>query len=436
MGGIGDHPGEAGGVEVAFFQVEFPGPDLPGEQPALEPVRKLADDALQVRELLVEVRAQPVQLVRLAELRRVDDLVVVRAVGVVLVAVGEVAPRPGAPGRLARGVGVLVSELQAAGVEAVRVAGVGLLLAGAVAHLGAFHALGGGVVGIAGLTFVECAGIALAFGFLVVGFVVLRIGLLVGEAERPQQLAQRLRVGTLVADATRERDEVRADGALELRAPVLQGPCGRRRRKLAEHRLARQKADHLGQRRLPGITGAVEIERCDPRFERRVEIDGDAGHRPGAEHLAPGLLQHVEHLAGLCAARHVPGVQRRVVVAQLQRRRVRLAAGAHDLLVRQRRIRALDPHRAPRRTRSFGHELDVELPGAPDRPRRRRRGPAERVEGFVRPARAVLQDRCHGAPPCITGSTARSRRKPPVPAAASGDVRGGSVASSRALRSG
>lgn len=108
MGGVRDHPRETGGVEVAFFEIEFPGPDLLGEQPALEPVRELADDALQVRELLVEVRAQPVQLVRLAELRRVDDLVVVGAIRVVLVAIEDVVARLGTPGRLARGLGVIV----------------------------------------------------------------------------------------------------------------------------------------------------------------------------------------------------------------------------------------------------------------------------------------------------------------------------------------
>ena len=395
MGGVRDHPREAGGVEVAFLEVELPGPDLLGEQAALEPVGELADDALQVRELLVEVRAQPAQLVRLAELRRVDGFVVVRAIGVVLVAVGEVAPRLGAPDRLARGLGVLVAELQAAGVEAVRVPGVGLVLAGALAHLGAFHALGSRVVGIAGLALVQRARVAVALGLVVVRFVPLRVGLLVGEPEGAQQLAHRPRIGPLIARATGQLGEVRADHAFELRPPVLQHLHRRGRRKLAEHGLAREQSEHLGERRPFGVAEAVEAQGFDPRVERGVEVDGDPGHRPRAERLAPRLFQDVEHLAGLGAARRVPGVERRVVVAQLQRRRIGLAAGAYHLLVRQRRIRARDPHRPPRRAGALGHELDVQLPGAPDRPRRRRGGAAERVEGPVGPGRAVSGERRH-----------------------------------------
>ena len=147
------------------------------------------------------------------------------------------------------------------------------------------------------------------FGVVVLGFVVLRIGLLVGESERSQQLAHRLRVGPLVVHAARELDEVRADDALELRAPVLQRLHRRRRRKLAEHRLACEQPEHLGQRRLLRIAEAIEVQRRDPRFERGVEIDGDSGHRLRAEHLAARLLQRIEHLSGLCAARHVPGVE-------------------------------------------------------------------------------------------------------------------------------
>ena len=110
---------------------------------------------------------------------------------------------------------------------------------------------------------------------------------------------------------------------------------GRGGRKLAEHRLASEEPQHLRVRCLLGIALTVEVERSDPCFERGVEIDGDPGHRLRAQHLAAGLLQHVEHLPGLRAARDVPGMEGRVVVAQLERHRVGLAAGAHHLLVRQ-----------------------------------------------------------------------------------------------------
>ena len=163
----------------------------------------------------------------------------------------------------------------------------------------------------------------------------------------------------------------------------------------AQHGLAREQSEHLGQRRLLGVREAIEVQRRDARLEGGIEIDGDAGHRLRAEHLAPRLLQGVEHLPGLGAARHVPGVERRIVVAQLQRRRVGLSAGAHHLLIRKRRVRTLDPHRVSRRTRILGHELDVGLLGAADRPRHRRGAPAKLVEGLAGPARAVLQQCGH-----------------------------------------
>ena len=203
---------------------------------------------------------------------------------------------------------------------------------------------------------------------------------------------------------------------------MLQRLRRRRRRKLAEHRLAREQPEHLGKRRLLGIAEAVEVQRCDPRFECGVEIDGDPGHRLRAEHLAPGLFQRIEHLAGLCAARHLPSVERRVMVAQLQRYGVGLAAGAHDLLIRQRRIRTLDPHRVPVCAGVLGHELDVDLLGAADRPRHCRGGPAKLVEALVRPARAVLQECCHRL--CRVPRAARLEARKEVTCRSEGALRG------------
>ena len=156
-----------------------------------------------MRELLVEVGAQPGELVRLAERGRLDDLVEVGAVGVVELAVGDVVAGPGTPDRITGGLGVVLAELEAAGVEALHVAGVGLVLAGTVAHLGPLHALGERRVGVAGLAFVQGALVALALGVVIVGLVVLRVGLLVGEPEGAQELAQRLCVGLLVVHAAR-----------------------------------------------------------------------------------------------------------------------------------------------------------------------------------------------------------------------------------------
>ena len=56
------------GSSMPFLEVEFPGAVLLRQQPALQPVGQPRDDALQMRELLVEIAAQPVELFRLAQL--------------------------------------------------------------------------------------------------------------------------------------------------------------------------------------------------------------------------------------------------------------------------------------------------------------------------------------------------------------------------------
>src|SRR3546814_6509138 len=80
---VGDDARQPPGVEQTFLQVELPGPRLLRHELALQPVRKLADDALQVNELLVEELAQPGQILRIAQNLRADDLVEALGVGFV-----------------------------------------------------------------------------------------------------------------------------------------------------------------------------------------------------------------------------------------------------------------------------------------------------------------------------------------------------------------
>ena len=65
-------------IEQALFEVELPGAVLLRHQPALQPVGEPRHHALQVRELLVEIAAQPVELLRLAQILGVDGLVELR----------------------------------------------------------------------------------------------------------------------------------------------------------------------------------------------------------------------------------------------------------------------------------------------------------------------------------------------------------------------
>ena len=53
---VGDDAGEPRGIQQALFQVELPGPRLAREEAPLQAVREPADDPVQLRELLVELK--------------------------------------------------------------------------------------------------------------------------------------------------------------------------------------------------------------------------------------------------------------------------------------------------------------------------------------------------------------------------------------------
>ena len=62
-------------IEQAFFEIELPGAVLLRHQAALQAVGEARDHALQMRKLLVEIAAQAVEFLRLAQILRADDLV-------------------------------------------------------------------------------------------------------------------------------------------------------------------------------------------------------------------------------------------------------------------------------------------------------------------------------------------------------------------------
>ena len=80
---VGDDARQARRVENALFEIELPGAGLFCQQPALQPVGEPGDDALQMRQLLVEQVAQPAELVGIAQFVGLDDLVGRHAVGAV-----------------------------------------------------------------------------------------------------------------------------------------------------------------------------------------------------------------------------------------------------------------------------------------------------------------------------------------------------------------
>ena len=73
--------GRRAGSSMPFLEIELPGAVLLRQQAPLQPVREPADDALKVRQLLVEIGAQPRQFVGIAQFLGMDDLVELRREG-------------------------------------------------------------------------------------------------------------------------------------------------------------------------------------------------------------------------------------------------------------------------------------------------------------------------------------------------------------------
>src|SRR5256885_12187122 len=84
MAGIDDHARHPRGMEQPFLLVEVPAARLLRKEPPLEPVGEARDDILQTAHLLIEISAKPPELLLVAQLLRLDDLVEAGGEGLVI----------------------------------------------------------------------------------------------------------------------------------------------------------------------------------------------------------------------------------------------------------------------------------------------------------------------------------------------------------------
>src|SRR3546814_18788499 len=75
MDGIDDYARQPRRVKQPFLLVEIPAARLLRHQPPLQPIGELGDGALEMNELLVQIRAQPPQFLFVAKLGCFHDLV-------------------------------------------------------------------------------------------------------------------------------------------------------------------------------------------------------------------------------------------------------------------------------------------------------------------------------------------------------------------------
>ena len=329
---VDDDAGEAPGVEQPFFQVELPRPRLLRQQAPLQPVGEPGDDPLEMGELLVEMLPQTTQLVGVAELLRVDDLVEFLRIGAV--------------GGLAGLVGQETVGAPALRALAFLVPGPGhhlfLDLFGhrvlGILALPVFHFGGGGALHLRGRAFhlgglgVLVLGVGLLAVLALIGRLALAFPrLLVEQVEVVEQPVDRAREGFLIADGRFERGEIGVDLVADLLPPEIHQRAGRLGDRSPGPFLPRHQPHGFGDRRVLDVGDARVAARLAAPGQRGVEIRRDTGHVPGPDGLDPHLFERFEHGARRLPGGRAPGMELDIVVAQLERHRIGLAAQLRHL---------------------------------------------------------------------------------------------------------
>ncbi len=396
MIGIGHHPRQPRRIEHAFLEVELPGAVLLRHQAALQPVGEPRDDALQMRELLVEIAAQPFQFVVVAEILGRDHLVEFRREGMIfrparLVDAARIRPR-----RFARGLVVaefaVVEGVAGGGLRAFHRAfrhfvGRRLRLIGAhlLRRVAVGRALGTGLV-------------ILAVAAFVLVFVVVGLGVaVVAEFERRQQVMHGVAEFRLILGDAAQLIEPHADLVFQDRSPEIDHLARCRGRREPGQPLAYQHRQRVRQRRVGAVGDFVELAAMEMIVEHRGEIFRNAGHPPRADRLDARLLHRLEHAAGLRISRHQLAMHFRIVTGELERDRIGVAAhdGRVPLGHLARRLR--QPRLARREARPFGGERYFEFGRFRDRAQAGGDRALERLgRRFLRSGTEFAVRRCHG----------------------------------------
>ena len=246
-------------------------------------------------QLLVEIGAQPLQLLGVAKLLGRDDLVELLGEGPVVGAALIGAPRRRRPARIGRlfGIGEIGFLLEFAGR---RIGGIDLAVVHRVGRgLGFLH-----LARLAARVLLALVAFGVGVAFIdVVGRAVLILRLVVEARfiehfERRQQFMHRMREGALIVDRSAEPVEIDARLLFDEGAPEIDdAPCVRRRLHAGQP-LAHDHRERILDRRLGaggdvGIAGALEAI-----VEHGVEIGGDPFHAARADGLDAGLFDGVE----------------------------------------------------------------------------------------------------------------------------------------------
>ena len=342
---IDDDAGQPCRIEQTFLEIELPGAVLLRQQQPLEFVGQASDHALQVRQLLVEIAAQPFQFFRFAQVLGANHFVELACIRLVVRPARFVAliARPPRLGRR-----LAVAHLGVVGhFGGRRVDGFGRRIRqfvgggfGLRAH--AFAVGGVGCIAVLALLVLLVLLVAV-FAFILVGLA----GAILAHVETVEQIVHHVAEAALVVEQTLEPVEILAGTLLDQRTPQLDHLACGRRRNLAGEPLAHQHSQCVLDRRVSAVGDLVEFAAVEAIVEHGSEILGDATHAPRSDGLDARLFDRLEHGAGLGAAGHQLAMHRRVVTGEPQRDGIGVTA--HD-----GRFAFVQPSRRFRQSRLVG----------------------------------------------------------------------------------
>ena len=363
---IDDHARQPRRIEQALFQIELPGAALLREQKPLQAVGEPSDHALQVRELLVEIAAQPVEFLGIAEIFRADDLVEFGRKGLVvgtarLVAIVPRPPRLGGGFRIAHfGVVGHVGGRRVDGFSRafrhVLGRGFGLFQAHALA-VGGFgrFAVGAG--------FVAAAFLVTLVALLLVGVAVA----ILAHVEGIEQVVHHVAEAALIGEHAFEPVEIAAGALLDDRAPQIHELARGRRRLLAGEPLAHDHGDGVLDRRVGAVGDVVVFSAMEAVVEHGGEIGLHAAHAARADRLDARLLDRIEHRARLLAARRELAMHRRIVTGEPQRDRIGVTAHDRGLALGEPARRLRQPRLVGGKAGTLGGKADLDIAPAGNR---------------------------------------------------------------------
>ena len=193
MGRVDHHPGEPGDVKQPLLLVEIPGAALLRHQPPLQPVGELGDRALQMDELLVQIGAQPAELLLVAQRRSGDLLVELAGEDPVVEARRQVGERPVRADREHALLAVLAHRVAALARLLLGPVALALLLAGFLLLAANLRFAAAGIRFLVLVVVLAALGLVAALAFLALVGIIIALGLALDQFEIAEQLAGEVR---------------------------------------------------------------------------------------------------------------------------------------------------------------------------------------------------------------------------------------------------